>query len=132
MNVKRVLIMEDDLETSADLLRLLGILESKLGVNISATVLSEYWQVEDYLMQSLREKFDIVLLDRDCKMGGSFHNLNFKKFARARLIGISSVPKYNLELLGKRVYAVVDKDYERLDVFISKVSRLIEEIIATT
>ncbi|KKQ79741.1 MAG: Lon protease [Candidatus Daviesbacteria bacterium GW2011_GWA1_38_7] len=42
-------------------------------------MLSEYTQVEDYINKSKEFKFDIVLLDRDCKAGGSFHVLDIDK-----------------------------------------------------
>jgi hypothetical protein len=129
MKTYRILILEDDLETLACLLKELYLLEERLGQKVAVTIFSEYWQVEDYLNTSPKEKFEIILLDRDCKAGGSFHVLDFEKFKEAQIIGISSIPKYNQDLLEKGITKIVHKDYQNLKTFSLKVTTLIEELI---
>ena len=129
MKTWRILILEDDLETLSYLLKELYLLEEKSNQEIAITTFSEYWQVEDYLNTNPKEKFDIILLDRDCKAGGSFHTLDFKKFKDSQIIAISSVPKYNQELTDKGIKRIVHKDYQNLEAFSLKISTLIEELI---
>lgn len=101
-------------------------LEDKLSKKISVTIFSEYWQVEEHLNTETKEKFDFILLDRDCKLGGSFHILDLSRFPSSIIIGISSVPNYNQELRNKGVKLIVDKDYNKLDEFANKVIQTIE------
>lgn len=134
MKTYRILILEDDLETLSVILKSLTLLEGELergntGKDIAVTILSEYWQVEDYLNKSTKEKFDLILLDRDCKAGGSFHTLDFNKFKGAEIIGISSVPEYNELLRKKGIQKIIDKTYQDLETFSIRLTGLIEEII---
>ncbi len=124
----RILILEDDLETLSKLLERLTRLEGELEKKISVTIFSEYWQVEEHLNSGSRERFDFILLDRDCKLGGSFHILDLEKFPGAVVIGISSVPRYNQELRAKGAKLIVDKDYNRLDEFADEVTKLIRSM----
>lgn len=132
MKMYRILILEDDLETLATLLKYLTRLEKiieKDGKDIAVTILSEYWQVEEHINSSTTEKFDVILLDRDCKAGGSFHALDLNKYKEAEIIGISSIPEYNDQLQAKGIQKIVFKDYQNLDDFAFKVIGLIEEIL---
>ena len=129
----RILILEDDLETLATLLKYLSRLEKiieKDGKDIAVTILSEYWQVEEHINPSNTEKFDVILLDRDCKAGGSFHTLDLNKYKDSEVIGISSIPEYNDQLQAKGIRKIVFKDYQNQDDFAFKVVGLIEEILA--
>lgn len=130
----RILILEDDLQTLSKLLGGLHRLEERL-VNaknpkeIAVTVLSEYTQVEEYINASQNPQFDIVLLDRDCKAGGSFHALNLAKIGVSKVISISSIPQYNEEARKLGITSVVHKDYGRLEYFTERLCRYIEEMI---
>lgn len=131
MKTVRILILEDDLETLSVLLSKFNSLEKKLswGSNdIAVTVLSEYTQVEEYI-NNTKMPFDIILLDRDCKAGGSFHTLNFDKFDVDKIISISSVPEYNENAKLKGVTRIVYKDYKDLENFANKVIDEIQEIL---
>lgn len=131
-NTKRVLILEDDLETLQKLLGMLKNLEVKNesdGLAIAPTILSEYTQVEDYLNKAEKNIFDAILLDRDCKSAGSFHVLDFNKYPLDRIIGISSTPPYNEELGKMGVKKLVHKDYLNLDAFVDEVRKFIEELL---
>jgi len=122
MRTIRVLVLEDDLETLSVIMNALKDLENKLlksdeKRDVAVTVFSEYTQVEDYLNKLKESKFDLVLLDRDCKLGGSFHALDLDKFGKNKIIGISSVPKYNHNLVDSGVTRVINKSYGELDSF---------------
>lgn len=134
MKTLRILILEDDLETLSKLLNRLSKLETDLTSNpnpidFSVAILSEYTQVEEYVNKTPQINYDIILLDRDCKVGGSFHILDIQKFGADKIIGISSVPAYNEELSRFGVTKTVLKDYNELDVFSDKVIRIIENIV---
>ncbi len=132
MKMHRILILEDDLETLATLLKHFTLLEKRIqneGRDIAITVLSEYWQVEEHINPSTTEKFDVILLDRDCKAGGSFHALDLNKYKDSEIIGISSIPEYNDQLRAKGIQKIVFKDYKNLDDFAFEVIGLIEEIL---
>lgn len=125
MKTVRVLVLEDDLETLSVIMNVLKDLENKLlksdeRRDVAVTVFSEYTQVEDYLNKLEESKFDVVLLDRDCKLGGSFHTLDLNKFGKDKIIGISSVPEYNDHLVKVGVKTTISKDYLMLDTFASQ------------
>lgn len=115
----RVLLLEDDLETVSVITKKLAELEQELqnkGTDIALTVLAEYTQVE-YINSDAQHQYDIVLLDRDCKAGGSFHVLDFEKVEIKNIISISSTPQWNEEAKARGVKRVVWKDYKNLDTF---------------
>lgn len=131
MKTLKTLILEDDLKTLAALMNSLHQLEERLinqNQDLAVTVFSNYTQVEDYLNKT-NDVFDVILLDRDCKKGGSFHVLDLDKFGVDKIIGISSIPDYNVELKEKGVTRIVDKNYNDLETFALKVTNLVEEII---
>src|SRR3989338_8106057 len=102
MRTIKVLILEDDLETLSLLLKKLHQLEEKLvdstsPMEFSTVTLSEYTQVEELINKSKNLEFDVILLDRDCKAGGSFHILDIERFGADKVISISSIPDYNEE-----------------------------------
>jgi len=130
MKTVRVLVLEDDLETLSVIMNVLKDLENKLlksdeGRDVAVTVFSEYTQVEDYLNNMKESNFDTVLLDRDCKLGGSFHTLDLDKFRKDRIIGISSVPGYNNNLRMKGIESIVEKDYQNLESFSKELSQIL-------
>ena len=128
MKTIRILILEDDLKTLSVITNGLFDLEERLfdeHVNIAITVFSEYLSVEDYLNKIEQPNFDIILLDRDCKLGGSFHAINVKKFGADKFISISTQPEYNETANRMGVTRFVRKDYKRLDNFCAD---LIKEI----
>ena len=130
----RILILEDDLKTLSKLLDRLYILEEKLlnlpeKTDLFITILSEYKQVEEYINKNNSIQYGIVLLDRDCKAGGSFHILDIKKIGIDKIIGISSVPEYNKELRELGINKIVDKNYSHLDDFANNVMIIVENLI---
>jgi len=130
MKTTRVLILEDDLKTLSVIMDGLFELEEELysKTDFAVTVFSEYTQVEDYVNKLDKSDFDIVLLDRDCKLGGSFHILDFDKFGKDKIISISSTPQWNDEAKVAGITRIVPKDYINLSDF---ENRLLEEIKKT-
>lgn len=133
MRTARILLLEDDLETLSKLLNGIHKLEATLADSktcvIAVTVFSEYTQVEDYLNKMSANNYDVILLDRDCKLGGSFHTLDLKKFAVDKVISISSIPEYNQEAKLNGVKRIVHKDYSKLDEFTESVLEQIKELL---
>src|SRR3989344_1168160 len=114
---KTILILEDDLLTLTKLLDRLRILEENQPFSLSTIVLSNYLQVEQLINSRPDFKADIVLLDRDCKLTGSFHVYDIEKFGADNIISISSVPDYNDEAKSRGVKKTILKDYRYLDKF---------------
>jgi CheY-like chemotaxis protein len=119
MQTKRILILEDDLETISTITKVLAEYENDNinNFDIAVTVLSESSQVEEYVNKLDKEYFDLILLDRDCKACGSFHVLDFKKFDVDKIISISSTPEWNEEAKKQGVKTIVRKDYANLEQF---------------
>ena len=133
MKTIRILILEDDLETLSLLLKKLHLLEEKLLKNdspndFSVVTLSEYTQVEELINKSDNLDFDVILLDRDCKAGGSFHILDIERFGADKIISISSIPEYNEEAKARGIKRIVHKNFENLEAFSDKVIGEIEDL----
>ena len=130
----RVLILEDDIETLSLLLKKLHLLEEKLvnsekPTDFSVVTLSEYTQVEEFINKSKNIDFDVIILDRDCKAGGSFHVLDLERFGTDKVISISSIPDYNEEAKQRGVSRIIHKTYDNLDEFSDKVIVEIKELV---
>ena len=128
MKTIKILILEDDLKTLSVITGGLFDLEESLfdeRINFAITVFSEYTSVENYLNQIKDPDFDVILLDRDCKLAGSFHAINVVKFGAEKFISISTQPEYNEAAKKMGVTRSVRKDYKNLDDF---KLRLIKEI----
>ena len=126
---KTILILEDDLKTLSKILSHLAKLEEDQPFYFSLVVLTDYTQVIDYVNDNPKAKFDIILLDRDCKKGGSFHVLDLEKFGADKVISISPVPEFNEQAKARGVKKVVYKDYMYLDKFAEDVVKEIEEMV---
>ena len=122
---KSILILEDNLKVLSKILDRLFILEGDQSFELCVMVLTTSSQVEEYINNNPKAKFDIILLDRDCKIGKSFYILNIKRFGKDKIIGISSVQEYNNELKQKGVKKIIQKDLKDMDKFADEV---IEEI----
>ena len=132
MKTIRILILEDDLKTLAVIMDGLFRLEESLideQIDFAVTTFSEYNQVQDYLNQIQEPNFDIILLDRDCKLGGSFHVINIKKFGADKFIAISTQPEYNETAIKMGVKRIIRKDYKRLEEFAANLSDEIKDMI---
>ena len=127
--LKRILILEDNLLVLSKLLANLELLEQNQPYLLSLVILTDYQQVEDYVNNNPKAHFDIILLDRDCKLGESFHNLNFERFGADKVISISAVPEYNKEAKKRGVKKVVLKDLKYIDEFAKKAVKEMEQMI---
>ena len=114
---KTILILEDDLRTLSKIMDKLSVLEDDQPYQFSIIILTNYLQVEQYVNDNPKASFDMILLDRDCKLGGSFHVVDLERFGPGKVIAISSVPKWNEEAKKRGVTVVVEKDYKNLDAF---------------
>lgn len=129
---KTILILEDHLLTLSKLLERLSILEQDQPYELSTIILTNHQQVRDFINNNKNLQFDIVLLDRDCKIGGSFHVFDIERFGADKVIGISSVPEYNKDLKKKGVKKIILKDFKYLDKFADDVVREIEKRLRKT
>lgn len=127
--IKRILILEDNLLVLSKLLANLELLEQEQPYALSLVILTDYTQVEDYINNNPKANFDIVILDRDCKLNDSFHNLNFERFGAHKVISISAVPQYNEDAQKRGVTKVVQKDIRSYDEFAKKVVKVVQEMI---
>lgn len=126
---KTLLILEDDLRTLSKLLEKLSKIEDEQPYSLSLIILTDYTMVEEFINKDPMPKVDLILLDRDCKLGGSFHILNIEKIGAKKIIAISSVPEYNLQAKKRGVKKSVLKDYKTLDVFSDRVAQEVENFI---
>lgn len=126
---KTILILEDNLGVLSKLLDKLYKLEGDQPNELNLIILTSHQQVEDYINSNPKANFDIALLDRDCKLGRSFHILNIERFGVEKVISISSVPEWNEEARKRGVRRVILKDYALLDDFADKVVKEIEVML---
>lgn len=107
---KTILILEDDLRVLSKILEKLFPLEQDQPFDFSVIILTNHEQVEQMINKNPEIKPDIILLDRDCKLAGSFHVLDIERFGADKVISISSVPKYNDEARKRGVQRIIEKD----------------------
>ena len=123
---KTILILEDDLLTLSKILDRLSKIEQDQPYDFSVITLTNYLQVQHFVNDNPAIQIDIILLDRDCKLGGSFHVVDLERLGVDKVIAISSVPDYNKQAKARGVSRVVLKDYRNLDAF---ADRLAEEVV---
>lgn len=126
---KTILILEDNLKVLSKLLDKLYVLEGDQSNELSVIVLTNGQQVQDYINSNPKAEFDIALIDYDDKLGKTFHILEIERFGAEKIIGISSVPKWNEEARKRGVKRIILKDYLRMDEFADKVVQEIAEMI---
>lgn len=127
--LKNILILEDNLLVLSKLLAKLDILEQDQPYSLSLVILTDSQQVEDYINNNPKADFDVIILDCDCKINKSFHNLNFERFGAHKVISASAVPQHNENAKKRGVSRVVLKDIGDYDGFAGKVVRTVEEMI---
>lgn len=121
--------MEDNLKVLSKLLDKLYTLEGEQPNELSVIILTSGQQVQDYINSNTKADFDIALLDFDDKLGRSFHALEIERFGPEKIIGISSVPKWNEEARKRGVKRIVLKDYAKMDEFADQVVQEVAEMI---
>lgn len=130
MKTYKILILEDDFEAVSKIMAELYNLEGHFSpMDFDVTVLSTYEAVEKLINPQEADAYDVILLDRDCKMAGSFHILDMEKFGVHKIISISSTPTWNEEAKARGVTRVVPKSFSDLDNFAKKVAREIKYLL---
>ena len=124
-----ILILEDDLKTLSIIMSVLAQIEEELKYNFMVTVYSIYKDVEEIVNRGDSKRYDIILLDRDCKLGGSFHILDIEKFEPKKIIAISAVSNYNEEALARGARCAITKDHDNLQLFAIQLSALVRAIL---
>ncbi len=127
--LKRILILEYNLLVLSKILANLELVEQNQPYLLSLVILTDSQQVEDYVNNNPKAQFDIILLDRDCKLNNSFHVLNIERFGVDKIIAISSIMEYNKDLKSRGVKSVVIKDLKHIDEFAVKVAKEVERMI---
>lgn len=126
---KKILILEDNLLVVAKILEKLAILEQDQPYDFCTIQLSDSTQVKDFVNSNQKAQFDVILLDRDDKLNGSFHELDIERFGPEKIIAISSIPAWNDEAKKRGVKRVVEKDFFNLDAFAQKVAEEVEKML---
>ncbi len=121
--------MEDDLLTLSKILERLSKIEQDQPYDFSVITLTNYLQAEHFINKNPAIQVDMILLDRDCKLGGSFHVLDVERIGAEKVIAISSVPDYNKQAQNRGVSRVVLKDYRNLDAFADRLAEEVENLI---
>lgn len=126
---KTILILEDDLLTLSKILERLSTIEQDQPYDFSVITLTNYQQVQHFINNNPAVQVDMILLDRDCKLAGSFHVLDIERLGAEKVIAISSVPDYNKQAQDRGVSRVVLKDYHNLDAFADRLAKEVEDLI---
>lgn len=134
MKTIRVLILEDDLKACQAILKALEEVEFeaiKKGIELSALVFQERVFVEEFVNQREWTGEEIVFLDREANKGqaGNFHDLDFEKFDKDRIISISSVPDFNEDARKRGINRVVQKDFTKMEEFGERVKKQVGDIV---
>lgn len=123
------MICEDNLQVLSKLLDKLYTLEQDQPFDFAIMALTTHQQVEEYVNNNTKAVWDIIILDRDCKLNESFHVLEIERFGVDKVIAISSVPEYNAEVKRRGVKRAILKDFKALDAFVGKVAKEVERMI---
>ncbi len=130
MQTYKILILEDDFEAVSKIMAKLYPLEGHFfPVDFDVTVLSTYEAVEKLINPQDSSAYDVILLDRDCKLAGSFHVLDMEKFGVHKIISISSSAQWNEEAKARGVTRVVLKSSNDLEGFAVSVIKEIREVL---
>jgi hypothetical protein len=125
-----LLILEDDFEAVAEILLALRQVEAQLLPDqLIVSVFTDYETVETRLNPLPPDYFDVILLDRDCAIGGSFHVMDLEKFGLEKVISISSTPQWNREAQARGVVRVVPKTFGDITGFASKVADEVRDLL---
>jgi len=129
MKSLKILILEDDLGTVEIITKILREIENEENVQIGVTVIPDYIQTEEFINKNPQVKFDILLLDRDCFLGGSFHTVNLENFDKDKVVSISSIPEWNRQAQERGIKRVVLKDFLNLDFFSQNLKKELKTLL---
>jgi len=126
-----VLLLEDDLEVCSKILLALHRMEPHLApFDLDLTLLSTGQSVEQLINAHPERQFDVILLDRDCKMNASFHVLDFDQFSPDNIISISSTPMWNQQADNIGIAHCVPKSFNDLAGFAERAAEKVFEILS--
>lgn len=127
-----LLLLEDDLEVAGKLLLALHRIEPHLApYDLDVTHLSTSTSVEELVNGFPERSYDVVLMDRDCKMNGSFHVLDVSRVCPQSIISISSTPMWNQMASENGISHIVPKSFNDLDGFASTAANKVLELLQT-
>ncbi len=125
-----ILVLEDDLEVGGRLLLALHRVEPFLApYDFDLTLLSTSDAVKQLINAHPERQFDVILLDRDCKMNASFHVLDLKHFDANNIISISSTPMWNHEARSNGILHCVPKSFSDLTGFADRAAKKVLELL---
>ncbi|MEX0934399.1 MAG: hypothetical protein WDZ42_01215 [Candidatus Saccharimonadales bacterium] len=127
--MKHVLILEDLLEVQAVLIKELASLENELEEMLLVTTYSSPEDVVNIINYQSADTYDVIILDRNAKSGGSFHELDIEKFGAEKIISTSSMPHLNEKIKERGVYTSVDKNLGDLSHFAKQVVNEVRKIL---
>ena len=128
-----LLLLEDDLEVAGKLLLALHRIEPHLApYDLDVTHLSTSDAVVELVNDHPGRRYDIVLIDRDCKMNSSFHVLDISRTIPQNIISISSTPMWNQEASKNGITHIVPKSFSDLDGFAERAARKVLELLRKT
>ncbi len=126
---KKILILEDNFLVLSRLFESLYQLENDFEYTFEVMVLTSSDQIDAYIHKNDDFVFDIILIDRDCKIHKSFHIFDIERIGTDRVIGISSIKRYNDDLVQRGVKRIVEKDLSDLDTFVSAVIKEMQSML---
>lgn len=125
-----VLILEDDLEVAGKIMLALRRVEPYLApFSLDVTLLSTCEAVEELINPIKGRDYAVILMDRDCKAGGSFHVIDMARFGVEKIISISSTPEWNRAAQEMGIPHIVPKSFNRLDEFATEAAEKVLEIL---
>jgi len=130
MQTYKILILEDDFEAVSKIMAELYKLEGHFApYDFDVTVLSSSESVKKLVNPQNKDDYDVILLDRDCKIQGSFHDLYIEKFGPEKIISISSTPTWNEEAKTRGIKRVVPKSFSDLEGFAKSIMEEIKGVL---
>ena len=125
-----LLILEDDLEVAGKLLLALHRVEPHLApYDLDVTHLCTSEAVQALVNDHPERIYDVALMDRDCKLGQSFHTLTHQRVRHENIISISSTPMWNLQAQQDGIKFVEPKSFSDLDAFAVRVANKVLELL---
>ena len=116
---KTILILEDNPLVIAQIVFLLQKIETEYPVEFIPTSFPTLKETQAFLQKNTQQ-FDIILLDRNDKIGESYHDLPLESLGLDSIISISSVQTRNEEAKKRGISKSILKDYEHLETFLGK------------
>lgn len=130
MDTYKILILEDDFEAVSKIMAELYTLEGQFApYDFDVTVLSTADSVEKLINPQNKDAYDVIILDRDCKIRKSFHILDIEKFGPEKVISISSTPNWNDEAELRGVKRIIPKSFSDLEGFAKGVAEEVKNIL---